>query len=48
MGALLTAVQMRVGFRMIQHGPERTIVFLVYSLLASLFGSFVLYEGFRA
>ncbi len=48
MGALLTAIQMRFGLWMIQSGPERTIVFLVYSLLASLFGSFFLYEGFRA
>lgn len=47
LGALLTAVQMRVGFWMIQHGPERTIAILVYSLLASLFGSFFLYEGMR-
>lgn len=47
MGALLTALQLRVGFWMIRLGPERTISFLVYSLLASLFGSFVLYEGLR-
>ena len=48
MGALLTVLQMRVGCGMIQLGPERTISFLVYSLLASLFGSFLLYEGLRA
>lgn len=48
MGALLTAIQMRVGFWMIHLGPKHTIAFLIYSLLASLFGSFGLYEGLRA
>ena len=43
MGALLTAIQMRVGFSMIHLGPKRTIVFLVYSLVASLLGSCFLY-----
>ena len=48
MGAVLTAIQMRVGFWMIHLGPKPTITFLIYSLLASLFGSFLLYEGLRA
>jgi hypothetical protein len=48
MGALLTAIQMRVGFWMIQLGPKPTIAFLVYSLLASLFGSCFLYGALRA
>jgi hypothetical protein len=34
MGALITAIQMSVGFRMIHLGPKRTIAFLVYALLA--------------
>ena len=48
MGALLTAIQLRVGFWMIHLGPKHTIACLIYSLLASLFGSFGLYEGLRA
>jgi hypothetical protein len=47
-GALLTAVQMGIGLWMIRLGPKRTIAFLVYSLLASLFGSFFFYQAVRA
>ena len=48
MGALLTAIQMSVGFWMIRLGPKRTIAFLVYSLVASLLGSCFLYGGLTA
>jgi hypothetical protein len=48
MGALLTAIQMRVGFWMIQLGPKPTIAFLVYSLVASLLGSCFLFGGLTA
>ncbi|MBC7967244.1 MAG: hypothetical protein H7Z17_15120 [Fuerstia sp.] len=47
-GAMLTAVQMGIGLWMIRLGPKRTIAFLVYSLLASLFGSFFFYQAVRA
>ena len=44
---LLTAVQLGIGLWMIRLGPKHTIAVLVYSLLASLFGSFFLNGGVR-
>jgi hypothetical protein len=48
LAVLLTGAEMTIGAWIIRLGPRRTIAYIVFVLLMSTFGSFVLHALMRA